>query len=683
MRAPDPVQTFLAEAGDLLSQIEEIALDLGQQPADREAINRMFRAFHTLKGSGAMFGFDALAAFTHHVETALDKVREGTIPIDQRLLSLILSARDQIKVMLEEPENHVVVRECDRIIAELKGISSAESAVASAGSATGPVAEPGVLATWQIRFRPAPDVAVGGLDLALLLDELRGLGRCEIKANTSGVPALDQLNPEQCYLAWEITLATDKGLNAIKDVFMFVEAGSEIAIEAVRANELPLKMVPSAAAEAARPVAPSKSDSVEPKPTETSGPARTATTLEATVRVPCTRLDRLVNLVGELVMNQSRLAQVSARVKSAELSAPVEEIERLVAELRDTVLGIRMMPIGSTFSRFKRLVYDLSRELGKEIDLVTEGAETELDKTVLDQLGDPLVHLIRNSVDHGIGPPEERMRNGKPRRGTIKLNATHVGSHVVITIQDDGRGLDPERIRAKALEKGFISANATLSPKDIYNLIFLPGFSTAKQVTSVSGRGVGMDVVKKQVDALRGSIQLASKRGAGTTVSLTLPLTLAIIDGLLVEIGGTPFILPMSAVAENVELHRAERALQNGRNVVTVRGELVPYIRLRELFDIQGVEPETEMIVILNHEGSRVGLVVDSILGSHQTVIQSLGRFYRQIEVASGATIMGDGRVALILDLAALIRVDEGQHADPVAKIADRVTTAPLSASAA
>jgi two-component system chemotaxis sensor kinase CheA len=327
-----------------------------------------------------------------------------------------------------------------------------------------------------------------------------------------------------------------------------------------------------------------------------------------------------------------------------------------VAELRDCVLGIRMMPIGTTFSRFKRLVHDLSGELGKEIDLVTSGEETELDKTVLDQLGDPLVHLIRNSIGHGVEPPDQRVAASKPRRGTIRLTASHMGSNVVVAIQDDGRGMNPSAIRAKAVEKGLIADEASLSEKEILNLIFLPGFSTAEQVTNVSGRGVGMDVVKRQIDALRGSVAISTQPGAGTSISLTLPLTLAIIDGLLVEIGGDQFIVPMSVVTENVELNRTQRASNNGRNVVAVRGDLVPYIRLREVFGIEGQEHEIEKIVIVRYEEQRVGLVVDRVLGSHQTVIQSLGSFYRNIDLVSGATIMGDGRVALIVDVAGLVR---------------------------
>jgi two-component system chemotaxis sensor kinase CheA len=667
MSAPDPIQTFLLEAGDLLSQIEETALDLEQHPADDEAINRMFRAFHTLKGSGAMFGFDAVAAFTHHIETALDRVREGTLAVDRPLLTLILAARDQIQILLDDPDNPSVGRECEQLVAQFKAISGSEPAADPAVPTPKPVADIGTPATWRIVFRPPIGVAANGLDPLSLLDELRSLGSCEVEADPSAVPTLEHLQAEQCHLAWRIALTTDRGLNAIKDVFIFVEDQSQIAIESVGASPpADRDGAASAGADAAVPArTPSKSDPVKTAPAANAHPPRKPLTRDATVRVPSSKLDRLVDLVGELVMNQSRLTQVSARIDDAHLAAPVEAIERLVAELRDSVLGIRMMPIGSTFSRFKRLVHDLSHELGKEIDLVTEGAETELDKTVLDQLGDPLVHLIRNGIDHAIGTPEERIRNGRPRRGTIRLTATHAGSHVVIAIQDDGRGLDAEAIRAKAMEKGLISAETTLSEKEIFNLIFLPGFSTAKQITSVSGRGVGMDVVKKQIDALRGGIQLTSQRGVGTTISLTLPLTLAIIDGLLVELDGDQFILPMSAVTETVELHRAERARKNQRNVVIVRDELIPYLRLRELFDLGGEEPAIEKVVIARHEGHRIGLVVDRVLGSHQTVIRPLGRFYRHIEVCSGSTIIGDGRVALILDVAGLVHHAEKQPAGP------------------
>jgi two-component system chemotaxis sensor kinase CheA len=382
---------------------------------------------------------------------------------------------------------------------------------------------------------------------------------------------------------------------------------------------------------------------------------------EATVRVPSSRLDRLVHLVGELVMNQSRLAQAASIHEAAEFANPVQELERLVAELRDNVLGIRMLPIGTLFGRFRRLVHDLSAELGKEVELVTEGAATELDKSILDQLGDPLVHCLRNCLDHGIEPPEVRESLGKPRRAVIRLTAEHTGSDVVVSIQDDGRGIDRAAVRAKAVEKQIVAADAVLSEKELLNLILLPGFSTAKTVTNVSGRGVGMDAVKRQIDALRGALALTTEEGKGTRVAITLPLTLAIIEGLLLQVGSDQFIVPMASVTENVELLSEQRARNNGRNVVAVRGELVPYIDLRRTFHMQSEAPPIEKIVIVRHDEHRVGLVVDRVLGTHQTVIQSLGKFYKNIEVVSGATIMGDGCVALIVDVAAVVRYADRQ----------------------
>lgn len=500
-----------------------------------------------------------------------------------------------------------------------------------------------------------------GLNPLSLLNELRGLGACTVTAQTEAIPALDRIQADGLYFSWEISLTTACGVDAIKDVFIFVDDDAEIVIEPETANNDEGVVQPShpqlqlqTASQPGNVVAPKEANDVSAGRT----PAK-----ESTIRVPASKLDRLVNLVGELVMNQSRLTQAASQVNAAGLAEPVEEIERLVSELRDSVLGIRMMPIGATFGKFKRLVHDLSGELGKEIDLVTEGAETELDKTVLDQIGDPLVHLIRNSIDHGIETMAERVQNGKPSRGRLLLSALHTGSNVAITIEDDGKGLNKDRILAKAVEKGLIQPDAALSDKDIFHLIFLPGFSTAQQITNISGRGVGMDVVKRQIEQLRGTIEVTSEPGKGTRIVLTLPLTLAIIDGLLVEIEREHYIIPMSIVTENVELHKADRLRGNGRNLVPVRGELIPYVQLREVFHFSGQQPEIEKIVIVSQEGQRVGLVVDRVIGSHQTVIQSLGRFYGNIGMFSGATIMGDGRVALILDSAGLIRhVDEGRR---------------------
>lgn len=647
MRQQDPVNTFLREAEDLLEQVEETALDLAERPDDAEAVNQLFRAFHTIKGSGAMFGFDRVAGFTHHMETALDRVRDGRLAWTRELTELALAARDHIQRLLSAPQEDggAADEAGGGIIAAIEALMGGEPGAESAKKESPqPVCggKPGAsqpLSEWRIRFQPNPELMVNGANPASLLDELRALGACTVAGRADLVPPLEEIQPDRCYLWWEIVLRSDAGRDAIRDVFIFVEEGSRIEIEEESGSAQPAATPAKAA----------------PGAEGASASSRKGQAADSTVRVPAEKLDRLVNLVGELVMNQSRLAQAAAHAGAPELASPVEEIERLVAELRDNVLGIRMTPIGRIFSRFKRLVHDLSAELGKEIDLVAEGAETELDKTVLDQLGDPLVHLIRNSIDHGVEPPEARERNGKSRRGTIRLSAVHAGSSVVVSIADDGRGLDAAAIRARAVDKQLIAPDAQLSNREIFNLIFLPGFSTARQVTAVSGRGVGMDVVRRQIETLRGSVSVASELGRGATISLTLPLTLAIIDGLLVEVEDGQFILPMSSVTENVELHAAERRSKNGRNVIAVRGELVPYIDLREVFNMQGQPPQIERIVIVQYEDTRVGVVVDRVVGTHQTVIQSLGRFYRNVEAVSGATIMGDGRVALILDPARLV----------------------------
>ncbi len=379
----------------------------------------------------------------------------------------------------------------------------------------------------------------------------------------------------------------------------------------------------------------------------------------SSIRVATGKLDSLVNLVGELVTVQARLSQTALTLGNSALQSIAEEVERLTADLRDNAMSIRMLPIGTTFSKFKRVVRDLSAELGKEIDLTTDGAETELDKTVIEKLGDPLVHIIRNSIDHGIERPDERMAAGKPRKGTIHLSALHSGAHVLIRVQDDGAGLDVETIRATAVERGLLRIDAEITEQELWQFILTPGFSTAKQVTGISGRGVGMDVVKKSIDAIRGVLEISSEKGVGTTITLKLPLTLAIIDGFLTKIGADSYIFPLPLVEECVELTRDNAFSKGNRNLINVRGHIVPYIRLREQFAINGEAPLIEQIVITNVGGRRVGLVVDAIVGQHQTVLKSLGAFYRDVEGISGATLLGDGTVALILDIPKLVSMAE------------------------
>lgn len=646
---PDLIDTFLQEADDLLAEVEETALRMDTAQPDVELVHQLFRAFHTIKGSGGMVGLSELAAFTHHVETMLDGVREGALPVTKELVEIVLAAKDHIRTMLDTRQKGGAPPEAagGQLIARIEDFSAGSESGRHAADATpATIVEeragaPGREQTWKIRFRPAADLLSTGGNPLLLFRDLKKLGACDIAGQTDGLPALDEIQPESCYLWWTVLLRGSTDENAIRDVFLFVEDGSVLDIEAVEE--------PTAALEVETPVGAQR---------EQTAPRKA---VESMVRVPSSRLDRLVGLVGELVMNHSRLAQAAAVVGSAELAAPVEEIERLVSELRDSVLGIRMMPIGSALGRFRRLVHDLSAELGKEVDLVTEGEDTEIDKSVLDQLGDPLMHIFRNSIDHGIEPPAERLQRGKPRRGVIRLVAMHTGSDVAVSIEDDGRGLNRDAVLAKAIEKQLVPAGAALSDRDVFNLILLPGFSTARKITNVSGRGVGMDVVKRQIEGLRGQLSMTGQPGKGIKVTLKLPLTLAIIDGLVVQLDRDRLIIPMTAVSETVELQREARSRNNGRNVIAVRGELIPYINLREEFSSEGEHPEISKIVIVHHEEQRVGLLVDRVLGAHQTVIQPLGKFLKQIEVASGSTVMGDGRVALILDVGAVVRLADGR----------------------
>jgi two-component system chemotaxis sensor kinase CheA len=673
------VDTFLQECEDLLPEIEECALALSDEGEPDEIVGRLFRAFHTIKGSGAMVGFDHVASFTHHVETLLDGVREGKVAISPRIAELVLAAADEIKRLLTvEPGDtpapsktrDALVVELEQFAAVSKNIDgSKQTSQAPHDSAQQGNPPAGQERGWKITFRPNSDLFTCGGNPYLLIRELGKLGTVDAVALTEDVPPLEDLQPNLCYLGWSITLRTAEDENTIRDVFVFVEDGAELSVTQLEdaqnsgtkeLESIALSTKAQQAASSKNPKSKASRTQDEHGDSAAKTPAK-ALSKESVVRVPSARLDRLVNLVGELVMNQSRLMQAALLAGTPELANPVQEMERLVSELRDDVLGIRMLPIGTIFGRFRRLVHDLSAELGKEVDLVTEGAETELDKSILDQLSEPLVHMLRNSIDHGIEPTDRRIELGKPRRGTIRLSAQHAGSHVVISIEDDGKGIDRSAVRAKAVEKKIISPEAILSDSDLLNLILQPGFSTAAKVTSVSGRGVGMDVVKKQIDSLRGSLRVASEQGKGSKFALSLPLTLAIIEGLIVEIGPDQFIIPMSAITENVELEHLQRTQKNGRNVVVVRGELVPYIDLRATFQIEGDPPSIEKVVIVRHGEDRVGLVVDRVLGSHQTVLQSLGRFFRNIDVVSGATIMGDGRVALILDIGSVVRTVDRQ----------------------
>ncbi|MFZ2448102.1 MAG: chemotaxis protein CheA [Syntrophobacteraceae bacterium] len=692
---------FKEEARELLAELEVSLLELEETPDDREIIGRVFRALHTIKGSGAMFGFDEISAFTHEVETTFDLIRDGSLQVTGDLIGLTLSSCDHIRSLFEALENDQEPDRANggRIIATFKELGAGRPL---APSAEPPAAEPaheereerGPDVTYRIRFRPESDLLTTGSNPILLLNELRDLGPCRILAQTDAIPPLDEIDPEKCHTYWDIILTTARGINAIRDVFIFVEDGCSISIDIIDEGECPDDeetegaypinhkklgeilvekgdLAPQVVEEvlgAQKPIGrmlveagavnPSLVESAFAEQEHVKEIRRNKAAREntATIRVPADKLDVLVNLVGELVTVRARLSQMAELQSNSEMIAVAEEVERLTEELRENTMNIRMVPIGTTFTKFKRLVRDLASELGKELVMETEGAETELDKTVIERLNDPLIHLIRNSIDHGIELPEIRKAAGKPPQGTVRIVASHSGANVLIAISDDGAGLDREAIQAKAVAKGLLPADAELTEKDAYALIFSPGFSTAQSVTSISGRGVGMDVVKRNIEALRGSIDIESRKGAGTTITLKLPLTLAIIDGLLVKVGAGQFVLPLSIVQECVELTPQDRARSNGRDLAYVRGELVPYIRLREQFLVAGSSPEIEQIIITEANEGKFGFVVDQVIGERQTVIKNLGKMFGYVEGISGATILGDGKVALILDVPKIVR---------------------------
>jgi len=718
-------QAYREEAYELLAELETSLLELEETPNDEDLIDQVFRAMHTIKGSSAMFGFDAIATFTHEVETVFDLVRSGQMPVSKELVNLALKSRDQIQRMLDSSD--IDSDENEKIIKHLQDLSSVSNSndieqEATAGidfnletvpeseseperelalsepdseKETDAIKETDTIIdtkdraevetmptiTYRIRFTPNPKLLIYGTNPFQLIHDIQELGETTIVAQTNKIPDLNEIETDLCYIHWDIILTTDQGIEAIRDIFIFIDDNCDVQIEIIdedgeieygsdykklgqilierkdissdhlkktlqKQRRLGEILVESHATDQGHV----ESALAEQKHIRTVREKRKKSDTSSSIRVDAEKLDTLVDLVGELVTVQATLSQKAFSSEDTELIGIAEQVERLTADLRDNTMSIRMLPISTTFSTFKRLVRDLSNELGKEVSMTTEGGKTELDKKVIERLNDPMVHIIRNCIDHGIETPDIREQAGKLRSGTISLVAVHSGANVLIKISDDGAGINPQKVRSIALEKGIITPDTELSEAETYNLLFAPGFSTAKIVSDISGRGVGMDVVKSSIEALRGTIEIESEIGVGTTITLKLPLTLAIIDGLLVEVGKEYYVLPLSAVEECVELTQADRDKSKGRNIAWVRDEIIPYVPLRDIFQIKSPTPPIEQVVIVEIDGALIGYVVDNIIGEHQTVIKSLGRVYRGAKEFSGATILADGSVALILD---------------------------------
>ncbi len=699
-------ESFRDEAAELLNSLEQSLLELEADPANSDEISSVFRSMHTIKGSAAMFGFDAISRFTHEVETVLEKLRDGTIAADKRLIDLTLAARDHIRALLDADDqiDPGLDKTSEELVAGFRDLLPAEPSGKPQAAADPPpgvdlstigneegggsVAGPGGTddlpheLTYRIRFKPDPDIYTSGTNPIMLLQELSGLGHATIIPNLEGVPRLSELDPEKCHISWDVVLTTRKPEAVLRDVFMFVEDRAELSFVVIDELEsfegsgykrigqiltergaVTRSKLDEAAGKQRRLGEMLVAEGVPPHEVQAAlqeqehvrrTRERAGVEISASsVRVSSEKLDGLVDLVGELVTLQARLSRTAVELGDAAVTGIAENFERLSAELRDSTMSVRMLPIGTTFSKFRRLVRDLSSELGKNIELRTAGGETELDKTVIERLNDPLVHIIRNCIDHGIESPEERVRAGKAPAGVVTVKAGHSGGSVIIDVEDDGKGINREAVLRRAVERGVVDDGASLSDAEVQNLLFAPGFSTAATITQVSGRGVGMDVVKREIESLGGSVSVFSKEGEFTRISLAIPLTLAIIEGLLVEIGDERYVFPLSAVRECLEFTQADGG---EAGVIENRGTVLPFVDLRRLFASDGDIPAVRQLVVVASQNQSVGFVVDRVVGDHQTVIKNLGRVYRDVEGISGATILGDGSVALILDTTKLLR---------------------------
>ena len=709
MNLDQALQTFFAESRELLDAMEASLLTIGQE-CDPETINAIFRAAHTIKGSAGLFGLDAVVAFTHVVESVLDEVREGRVAIDDELVALLLKCGDHIRALVDAVEADAtqldpeLATRGEPFLAQLRRhlapAAGQALVVKDESAAFERIANPNheheherESDPWHISVRFGRDVLRNGMDPLSFIRYLGTLGTITgIVTVHDAMPPAEEMDPESCYLGFEIAFKSKADKATIESVFDFVLDECSLRIvpprsrieefialidslpqDAARLGEMlvrcgtvtaheleaalkaqkqavgqPLPLIGDMLVEQASVAAPVVAAALEKQRRVKEGKAQES----QSVRVDAAKLDHLINLVGELIIASAGANLMARKARNVELQEANSVLSALVEEVRDSALQLRMVKIGATFSRFQRVVHDVSRELGKDIQLVVSGEDAELDKTVVEKIGDPLMHLVRNAIDHGIDSPELRAARGKPAIGTVRLNAYHDSGSIVIEVGDDGGGLNRERIIAKAMERGLLEAGKTLSDAEIYGLIFEPGFSTAAAVTNLSGRGVGMDVVKRNIVALRGSVSIASVPEQGTTVTVRLPLTLAIINGFQIGVGKAVFVVPLDVVDECVEF-----SAEPGHDYVDLRGQVLPFLRLRELFDVAGPTCARPNIVVVKHAGQKFGLAVDTLLGEAQTVIKPLSKMFSQVRGISGSSILGSGDVALILDVPALMQL--------------------------
>ncbi|WP_150048014.1 MULTISPECIES: chemotaxis protein CheA [Methylomonas] len=706
--------TFTVESLELLQEMEDGLLSLEDGSDAGERINAIFRAAHTIKGSSGLFGLDHIVAFTHVVESVLDALRDGTISVSSELIAALLPCCDYITLLIRAVADGQMETDPDMIATGQELITGLQVFLTQPATSNKPitVSEPQSQVVslgsgdfengnWHLSIRFGVDSLRDGMDPLSFIRYLGTLGSIrQISTLSESLPDAEKMDPESCYLGFEINLQSNAGKEEIENVFEFVRDTSIIRILPmdskiedfialikelpeddaflgellVKSGALTHRELQEALNQQVSENRIPENDALSVKPKQPIGeilveqhavqqPIVNAALDKQkqikdnkakenqSIRVDAERLDVLIDLIGELVIAGAGVNLLALETREARLHEATGEMMRLVEEVRDSALQLRMVPIGTTFSRFHRVVRDVSKELGKDIELLINGADTEVDKSVVEKIGDPLMHLVRNSMDHGIETAEVRRERGKPPRGRLGLNAYHASGSIVIEVMDDGGGLNRDRILAKAIERELIAPNAVLSDQEVYALIFEPGFSTAQQISNLSGRGVGMDVVKRNVTALRGRIEVESQLGLGTTMRIHLPLTLAIIDGFMVGVGSSTFVIPLDRILECVALPEDTE----DREYVDLRGEVLPLIKLRQLFEIEGETPKRENIVVVEYAGNKAGLIVDQLLGEFQTVIKPLSKLFTHIKGVAGSTILGSGKVALILDVATLL----------------------------
>jgi two-component system chemotaxis sensor kinase CheA len=668
---------FVEEAVDLIDGLEKSLLELEENPEDEAIVQKVFRVMHTLKGNSGMFGFDMIDSFTHEMETVYDMIRNHKLAVTRDILDLTLSSVDHLKILLDEDNysdpdvqaNHrnlldrvAAIIHSDEITPQNTTVQNTESVGSNSDEVSG--------CSYYILFEPNGNIFSNGTNPLFLLDELHTLGEAKVYAHLNRVPPLKNIDESLCYTYWEAILFTESSVNDINDVFIFVEDDSNIEIQKIAdgnilANEQFISEIDNLSSiqkdigfSSVQRIAQSVSKATPKEKTlvKTKDRVIAKDTTISSIRVAADKLDMLMNLVSELVTTQARLSLFAEESAVPGLVPIAENVQKLSRQLRDIAFSIVLIPIENMLTRFQRLVRDLSSELGKDVIFATEGAETELDKTIIESLADPLMHILRNSLDHGIEEAHVREKAGKPKQGKITLKAFYSGANVMIQISDDGAGIDPEIITQKAISKGIITADRKLTKREILDLVFLPGFSTAKMVTDVSGRGVGMDVVKRKIADIRGEVEIDSEKGAGTTITIKLPLTLSIIDGLLVKVDDTHFIIPLSVV-DKIFAVEHEKIQKTYNNVVVLDGQQVPFFHVRREFGHQENTEKFEQVIVVNFEEKSVGLVVDTVIGEYQAVLKPLGKHYKNQDMISGATILGDGTVALVMDTNKIIKL--------------------------